>query len=156
MFYKIKLIRNDVSHPNESNLQTNDFKRYIGYIIEFSRIIDAEKDYVNRLNKLITKNSPSIKNEESSNDKRAKILNLIETKLVEPALGCPNLDENIKESLVRTLIRFEISETLEDVNNFFKGALASSRGEQVYKELKNNNLLALEDLRADFNSIYYS
>ena len=40
--------------------------------------------------------------------------------------------------------------------DFFKGALGSSRGEEVYTALNKNKLLTFENIRDEFNRIYYS
>jgi hypothetical protein len=73
-----------------------------------------------------------------------------------PALNSNNLSEDIKESLIRTLIRFEIADTLEDINAFFNEALVSSRGEEIFNYLNDKKLLAFENIREEYNKIYYS
>lgn len=156
LLYKIKTIRNDISHPIEDKLSSDDFRKYIKYILDFSEFINTEKSVFAKLNKYIHFNEYAIVSDDSSNDKKRKMLNLIEAKIIDPALKCENLNNEIKESLTRTLIRLEISETAEDINKFFRGALMSSRGEEVYKVLHQNKLLAFEDIRSEFTEIYGS
>lgn len=155
IIYKIKEIRNYISHPNESNLSVDIFKMYISYIKEFLEIINTDDVLQKKLNKYLTITPDIPKNEITDNEKRCKILELIESLVVTPALNCDKLNEDIKESLTRTLIRFELCSTLEDINNFFTGALgASSRGVEIYNSLHANKLKALEDIRKEYNKIY--
>jgi hypothetical protein len=154
LLYKIKAIRNDISHPAENILSSDDFKKYIGYILDFSEFINAEEAIFGKLNKYFQTQEDIVVPNDSSNDKKRRLLDLIEAKVIDPALKSESLNDEIKDSLTRTLIRFEISGTAEDVNNFFRGSLMSPRGEEVYKALHQNKLLALEDIRREFTEIY--
>jgi hypothetical protein len=154
LFYKLKEVRNDISHPNENKPISKKFKSYVAYIIDFAKIINAENVFINKLEKYIRVETDNPKNGITEEEKRKKLLELVETSVIDPALNCDKLNDDIKESLIRTLIRFEIAETIDDINAFFKGALGSSRGEEIYKHLHKNNLKAFENIREEFNRIY--
>jgi hypothetical protein len=121
LLFKVKTIRNDISHPTEDKLSSDDYKKYIRYILDFSEFINAKKSVFMKLNKYIHFHEDIIVPNDSSNDKKQKMLDLIEAKVIDPALRCASLNDEIKDSLTRTLIRLEISETVEDINNFFRG-----------------------------------
>lgn len=156
LLYKLKSIRNDISHPNEFKLSSTKFKTYISYLLEFSKVINKENLFTKKLGKYVLIEEVIPKNEVSNDEKRIKILDLIEKEIIEPALGCDNLDDVTKESLTRTLIRFDIAETIEDMNAFFQGALVSTRGEEIYNILTKYELKTFENIRKDFNKIYNS
>jgi hypothetical protein len=156
LFHRLKAVRNDVSHPDDDKLSSAKFKSYIKYIIEFSKLINIESLFVKRLSKYVTITKETPKNNVDLDEKRIKLLELIENKVIGPALECENLSTDVKESLTRTLIRFEIAETVEDIDAFFKGALGSSRGEAIYNILHDNNLITFENIRDEFNEIYLS
>jgi len=135
-------------------LSNENFKQYIIYITDFAGIINAGNSFIENLNKYIyTKNNVIINNDPGP-DKRQQVLDLIETRVIEPALNCKTLPEDIKESVVRTLIKLETFNTITDIDSFFTGALKSPRGEEVYKALHNNHLSAFEDIRAEYNRIF--
>lgn len=156
LFYKIKEIRDNVAHANDNVIKTNEFKKYIGFLTEFLEIIDPAGGQIGKLNKYIKFNEQKNKTESQLdlNNKKQKLVKLIEDEVIEPALNCEALDEDVKESVVRTLIKFEILDSVDKVNDFFAGALASTRGEYVYKKLHENKLKAFEDIREEYNKIY--
>ncbi|MDR0383471.1 MAG: hypothetical protein LBH50_05740 [Spirochaetaceae bacterium] len=155
LFYKMKTIRNDLAHPNDNKIRSSDFKKYIGYFTEFSKIISNNAAYIEKLNRYVKFE----KYENSDMDleqKKLRIIKLIEDEVIEPALSCDTLDEDVKESLVGTLIKFEILNSLEDINAFFSRSLLSPSGKNIYKLLHENNLKAFEDILGKYNEIYYS
>ena len=156
IFYKLKNIRNDISHPIENRLSSGKFKIYVNYILEFSKLINQENIFTKKLGKYVIIDKVVPKNEITKDEKRGRILELVEKEIIEPALDCDNLDDETKESLTRTLIRFEIAETVDDMNAFFTGALSSTRGEQMFNILSDNNLKTFEKIRKEFNEIYES
>jgi hypothetical protein len=152
LFYKLKAIRNDISHANDDKLNREDFTKYITYLSRFATIINSTKITPEILNKYIS--PPPFTNDED--DKKTKIIQLIESHVIEPALECKNISEDIKESIVRSLIKLEISGSLEALDAFFSGALLSPRGQSVCNELHKNNLKAFEDIKTEYTEIFYS
>ena len=156
ILFKLKNVRNDISHPNDNNLSSRNFKTYISYILEFSNIFNADDFFTKKLGKYISFEINTPQNKISDEEKRTKLLELVENIVLEPALNCNELNDDIKESLTRTLIRFEIAETIDDMYSFFTGALRSTRGEEIYNELTKYQLKTFENIRESFNNIYYS
>jgi hypothetical protein len=149
---KLRIIRNDVSHPTASNLDKDDFKKYMAYLHEFSLIISSDIKISDKLAKY--NYQPEEESIHPSLDKKRQLIDLIEKEVLDPALNCPTLKEDIKDSITRTIIKFEITNSIEEVDRFFRGSLASPRGEIVHKELEKNKLKSFEDIRGKYRQIF--
>jgi hypothetical protein len=154
LFYKMKEIRNAIAHANDNKLSSGDFRQYIRYLLKFSGVINSNR--IDKLNKYISLDSSANKNPLNENEKKEKIIELIETQVISPALTCKKLVDDVKESITRILINLEISHSLEDINVLFADAIMSPKGEYIYDELQKNELKAFENIRKEYNEIYFS
>lgn len=90
-----------------------------------------------------------------NNCKRKELFDLINEKVLIPAMNCNNLNEDIKESVKNTFEILKKKETVKEIFDFFNGALDSRRGKQVYEELKKHKLTAFEDILSDVRKLYH-
>ncbi|MCM1236456.1 MAG: hypothetical protein NC489_40775 [Ruminococcus flavefaciens] len=77
---------------------------------------------------------------------RTGLIFLINEKVLAPALKCPTLDQDIKESVQNTYNRIISKRAADGILDFFKDALDARRGKQIMDELHKNNLKAFEDI----------
>jgi len=146
LFNKIKDIRNFIAHPNEKNVSTTDYTLYEEYLHKFADFIDTKLE-----------KSVEILNKNNLNDtnKRLKLIELLNEKVLIPAINCGKLNQDLVESVKDTKSRLEKKVTSNEVYYFFYDALDARRGKQVYNSLKENNLLTFEDVLDDFFNIYW-
>ena len=151
LFYNILHLRNIVSHANENTIFINDVHKQLSFLLDFAVFINAYEyiiaDLKNDLSKYIK--------EKDTNDerKKEKLLNMMITDVLFPAMTCSTLAHETKESILRTMIIIQNMKTADEIYDFYSGALQSSKGHNVYKNLKENNLTAFEDIRDKINAI---
>ncbi|GHV87164.1 hypothetical protein AGMMS50255_4600 [Spirochaetia bacterium] len=143
----VRNIRNFTAHPSEAAVASADFIMYFERLQRFAVFIGTNID---EAVELLYK-----ENEKNDNEKRNRLFALLNTKVIEPALNCPGLIQDIKESVRDTLKRLEKTNTAKDIYNWFYDALDSRRGGQVYDALRDNNLTAFEDIIEEFSDIYW-
>lgn len=89
-----------------------------------------------------------------NNYKRDELFDLINEKVLMPAINCDSLNDDIKESVKNTFERLKKKETVKGIFDFFEDALVARRGKQVYEELKKHKLMAFEDILSEVRKIY--
>jgi hypothetical protein len=144
---KVKEIRNFIAHPTEKEVSETDFIAYFECLQKFAEFIGTDIEYSV---KILYKN-----NEIEDDIKKHKLLELIKTKILNPAINSKILDIDIKESLQNTLARLKKKTTSKEIYDFFYDALEARRGKQIYNALKEANLNAFEDIIDEFFNIYW-
>lgn len=89
-----------------------------------------------------------------NNYKRDELFDLINEKVLMPAINCDSLNDDIKESVKNTFERLKKKETVKGIFDFFEDALAARRGKQIYEEFKKHKLTAFEDILSEVRKIY--
>ncbi|GHV46033.1 hypothetical protein AGMMS49546_33290 [Spirochaetia bacterium] len=143
----VRDIRNFTAHPSEAAVASADFIMYFERLQKFAEFIGT--DIASAIETLYKEN------EKNDREKRNKLFALLNTKVIAPALNCPGLIQDIKDSVQDTLKRLEKTNTAKDIYNWFYDALDSRRGGQVYDALRDNNLTAFEDIINEFFDIYW-
>lgn len=86
---------------------------------------------------------------------KEKLLNLILSKVVNPALENPNVSDEVKTSVQDTKKRLELQDSAQGIIYFFQDSLNSLRGQEIKKEFHKNNLLAFEDIKDEVEDLYF-
>lgn len=94
-------------------------------------------------------------NELKSHDNQLKkqIMTLINEKVFHPALNCPYIEEDIKESVRNTYDRMIIKSNVDGIIDFFNDALISNRGRHIMETFHKYGLKAFEDIADDVKTI---
>jgi hypothetical protein len=143
----VRNIRNFTAHPSEAAVASADFIMYFERLQRFAVFIGTTiDDAVELLYK---------ENEKDDHEKRNRLFALVNTKIITPALNCPGLIQDIKDSVKDTLKRLEKKNTAKEIYDFFYDALDARRGKQLYDTFRENNLTAFEDIINDFFAIYW-
>ncbi|GHV27569.1 hypothetical protein AGMMS4952_09480 [Spirochaetia bacterium] len=143
----VREIRNFTAHPSEADVASADFIMYFERLQKFADFIGTDID--NAVEMLYKEN------EKNDREKRNRLFDLINTKVITPALNCPDLIQDIKESVEDTFKRLDKTNTAKELYNWFYDALDARRGRQVYIALRDNNLTAFEDIINEFFDIYW-
>ena len=154
LVFKLRIIRNDIAHPTPVKLSNEKFKQYMRYLHEFSVLIGADK----KMSANLAKYNYEPSHEEITEDaiKRRRLIDLLVEEVLNPATNCASLSDDIKESIIRTIIRFETASSLKEVDDFFNGSLVSPRGEIIHRELSKQKLKSFEDIRGKYRTIFES
>jgi hypothetical protein len=144
----VRDIRNFTAHPNEMDVSSADYITYFERLKKFAEFIGTDIEYSLEL---LYQN-----NEIEDHEKKKKLFNLINERILLPAIECPELNQDIKESIQDTIGRLEKKNTSKEIYDFFYDALDARRGKQVYTALKDSGLNAFEDIIDDFFNIYWS
>jgi hypothetical protein len=143
---KIKDIRNFIAHPNEKTVSSTNLILYEEDLHKFANLIGAKlEESVEML----------YKNNVNDNNKKLKLIELVNNKVLIPAINCKELNQDIIESVKDTKTRLEKKVTANEVYYFFYDALDARRGKQVYNSLKEHNLLTFEDILDEFFNVYW-
>ncbi|GHT94625.1 hypothetical protein FACS1894141_1640 [Spirochaetia bacterium] len=143
----VREIRNFTAHPSEADVASADFSTYFEWLQRFAVFIGTTiDDAVELLYK---------ENEKDDHEKRNKLFDLLNTNVIAPALNCPGLIRDIKDSVQDTLKRLEKKNTSKEIYDFFYDALDARRGKQLYDALRENNLTAFEDITGEFFDVYW-
>lgn len=137
----VKEIRNKISHPTFEIYTYKTFKKWETLIESTARLFGTE------LSELKSKLYA---------EEKEKLLNLILSKVVEPALASPNISDGIKKSVQDTKKRLELQNSAQGIEYFFEDSLNSLRGQEIKDEFHKNNLLAFEDIKDEVKSLYYN
>lgn len=89
-----------------------------------------------------------------NNYKRDELFDLINEKVLMPAINCDSLNDDIKESVKNTFERLKKKETVKEIFDFFEDALTARRGKQIYEEFKKHKLMAFEDILSEVRKLY--
>jgi len=144
-------IRNIISHANENTLFINDVHRQFSILLEFAIFINAYEYIIIDLKNDLTK---SIKDKDTNDErKREKMLELIVAEVLFPAMTCVDLPSETKESILRTMTIIQNMKTADEIYDFYSGALQSSKGHKVYKNLREHELTTFEDIRDKINGV---
>jgi len=151
LIFDVLRLRNVISHANENKVFINDIHRQFSTLLKFAKLINAYEYIIIDLNKELEKYTK----EKDTNDerKREKLLNIIITDVLFPAMTCVDLPVETKESILRTMIILQNTKTADEIYDFYSGALQSSKGQKSYNDLKKQNLTAFEDIRDKINAV---
>lgn len=144
-------LRNIVSHANENNVFVSDMHKQLSTILKFAIFIGAYEYIIINLKNDLKK----YKKEKNSNDdkKREELLDIINSEVLFSAMICTNLSTETKTSVLRSIIAIQNMKTADEIYDFYTGALQSSKGQWVYKSLREQNLTTFEDIRDKINAI---
>lgn len=136
----IKKIRNKISHPSLVVYTIKDYQLWE------SKIESAAQLFGTNLSELKV---------ELHKLERRKLLEMILSKVVNPALSNPNIKDKTKNSIENTKLRLEQQNNAQGIIFFFTDSLNSLRGKEIQKELHQNNLQAFEDIQEEVLNAYY-
>jgi hypothetical protein len=143
----VRDIRNFTAHPSEADVASADFMACFERLQKFAAFIGTD---IGSAVEMLYK-----ENERNDHEKRNKLFELINTKILAPALNCPGLIQDIKESVEDTGKRLGKMNTSKEIYYFFYDALEARRGKQMYDAFRENNLTAFEDITNEFFEIYW-
>ena len=86
---------------------------------------------------------------------RRKMLDIILSHVVDPALQSKELPPEILKSIKDTKRRLEMQNTASGIMAFFTDALHSERGKQIYDALKKSGLSSFESIEREVRDSYY-
>ncbi len=137
----IKEIRNKISHPTFEYYTKSDYDFWTAQIESAARLFGAELSELKA---------------ELYNSEKEALLNLILSKVVNPALQNPNLSEKMKGSIKNTQERLEQQNSAQGIILFFEDSLNSIRGQEIKNEFHKNKLLAFEDIKDEVENLYFN
>lgn len=140
LLFNIKKIRNNISHPS-----------LVVYTIKDYQLWESE---IESAAQLFGTNLSELKVELHELERR-KLLEMILSKVVNPALSNPNIKNKTKNSIENTKLRLEQQNNAQGIIFFFTDSLNSLRGKEIQKELHQNNLQAFEDIQEEVLNAYY-
>jgi hypothetical protein len=151
LLFDILHLRNIVSHANENMIFIYDMHRQLSTLLDFAVFINAYEYIIVDLKNDLSKYTK----EKDTNDerKKEKLLETIITNVLFPAMTCATLPAETKESILRTMVIIQNMKTADEILDFYSGALQSTKGQNVYKTLKEQNLTTFEDIRDKINAI---
>lgn len=141
LLYGILKIRDAISHPSLTIYTKDDYDSWTSEIESAARLFGAEFSELKS---------------ELYNSEKEKLLNLILSKVVNPALENPNLSEKMKESIKNTQERLEQQNSAQGIVFFFQDSLNSLRGKEIKEEFHKHNLLAFEDIKDEVENLYFN
>lgn len=139
-FRRLQELRNMIAHPEHRHYTDTEYWQAV-------KTIDTAADFFGHTvqNLLL----------ELHQQEKAKILGIIQQKVLAPAIACDTLDPDIKKSVVDTLDRLRKKGTAREIVDFFTDALDAKRGKVVYAALKANGLTGFEDIKSLVLGCYY-
>ena len=151
LLFDILKLRNMVSHANENKLFINDIYRQLSILLNFALLINAYEYIIIDLKNDLEKYTK----EKDTNDeiKREKLLDIIVTDVLFPAMTCVEFPSDAKESILRTMIILQNTKTADEIYDFYSGALQSTKGQKSYRLGKEYNLPTFEDIRDKINTV---
>jgi len=154
LLLKILHLRNIVSHANENIVFINDGYKQLSYLLDFAKLINAYENIISDLKSDLSKYTK----EKDTNEerKREKLLEIIVADVLFPAMTCADLAADTKESILRSMIVIQNMKTPDEIYDFYSGALQSTKGQNVYKNLEEQNLTTFKDIRDKINTVINS
>lgn len=143
LFRFIKNLRCDVMHPSFESYTYETFQEWTESIEKFIHIFDPTKsleDYTKEIHQ----------------KEKDKLLNIIKTKVINPALKSQNLSKKTKKNIQNTLDRLEVQDSAEGIIAFYEDALKSNQGQMIGVELEANKLKSFEKIAPMIFKEYYS
>lgn len=139
-FRKLQELRNKIAHPEHRHYTDTEYWQAIKTIDTAAHFFGYSiKDLLHEIHQ----------------QEKAKILGIIQQKVLAPAIACETLDPDIKKSVVDTLDRLQKKSTAREIVDFFNDALDAKRGKVVYAALKSNGLTGFEDIKSLVLDCYY-
>ena len=155
---KVHWIRTIVAHANDIDMSPSIFTDSLSYLLDYAKLIYAEKTLINKLELEWMKYSQTIpenqKKKSGEESLRTAVLSVIENKVLLKAVNNNALPADIRLSVDRTTLRLHSMRTLEEIMGFFNNAIRSERGIVVEDALHKEGLLAFEDIKDEINRIY--
>ena len=155
---KVHHIRNTVAHANDIDMSPFILVDYLSCFLDYSRLLNTNEALNQELELDWMKYSKMLPEKQEMTNKeetlRAKILSILEEKVLLKAINCETLPPDIKLSNDRTILRFYSMRTVDEIIGFFNGALKSERGQIVEEALRKNGLLGFTDIKEEINGIY--
>jgi hypothetical protein len=148
---KVHRIRTVVAHANDIDISPAVFTGSLACLLDYARLIRADNTVVAKLEldwlkagKSLPETAPAKQHEETL---KARIITLIENKVLLEAVNCETLPPDIKLSVDRTTLRLHSMRTIDEIMGFFNKAMRSERGMIVQDVLQNNGLSSFEDIK---------
>jgi hypothetical protein len=148
---QIQKIRNAIAHPNDNTVSTSTMKTILEDLVSFANFINADEEIILQLDRIKSKYIKFQNDKEFESEKKKRI-EFIEDTVLGPALNNFNLSDDIKDSILTTLYRFKLKQSIEEIDDFFLGALKSKRGQKIRGELNKLGLRAFEDIQDTYIS----
>ena len=133
-------IRNEVSHPEYWNYEISTY--------------NAWHESLEKAAVALGSSLPELLYELHEPERR-KMLDIILSHVVEPALQSKELPSEILKSIEDTKNRLETQKTASGIMAFFTDALHSERGKQIYDALKKSGLSSFEAIEREVRDAYY-
>jgi len=155
---KVHRIRTIVAHANDIDMSPSIFTDSLACLLDYAKLTNADITLINKLeldwmkySQAIPEEQPKKAGEESL---RAKILSVIENKVLLKAVNSDALPADIRLSVDRTTLRLHSMRTVEEIIGFFNNAIISKRGIVVQDALHKEGLLTFADIKDEVNGIY--
>lgn len=136
----IKDIRNEVAHPSLQKHTMDEYALWTDTISKGAELFGFE------LNGLIN---------ELHQAEKEKLLNIVLSKVVNPALAHSGIKDHIRASIENTKDRLLMQNTSEGIIYFFTDALHATGGKHICEKLHECGLLAFEDIYDEVMNAYY-
>lgn len=133
-------IRNEVSHPEYWDYEEDIYHNWN------ESFLQAAEQLGTALSELLY---------ELHKPEKERILNIIFTKVINPALNSSVLPNDILQSIRDTKNRLEAQNTAAGIIAFFTDALHSVRGKKIYEEFCKNNMQSFESIKDEVLYAYY-
>lgn len=137
----IQDIRNNIMHVDHSDYKYVDFLKFQNKIKDAAKLFNANLEMI--INEL-------------HYEEKNKLLVIITREVLNPAIQCKKLNEEIKASVSDTLSRLSDKSSAREIHDFFNDALKAKKGKEVYAELKKCGLKGFEDIIDLIDEAYYS
>jgi hypothetical protein len=154
---KVHRIRTIVAHANDIDMSPFVFAGSLACLLDYARLIKADRivgklelDW-HKAEGSLPKTAPVKRNEETL---KARIISIIEDKVLLNAVNSETLPPDVKLSVDRTTLRLHSMRTLDEIMGFFNNAMYSERGMYVQDKLRGNGLLSFEDIKDEINLMY--
>jgi hypothetical protein len=158
MVNKVHHIRNIVSHANEIDMPSLFFTESIACLIDFAKLIHTKENLIHHLEqdwiKYTRQFTPEQPVQRKEDKLKARILSVIEEKVLLEAVNFDDLEPDIKLSVDRTTLRLHSMRTIEEIMGFFSNAMRSERGLVVEKSLHEHGLYTFEDIKDEIAALY--
>jgi hypothetical protein len=144
--------RSVIAHPNDKTVNVEVMRNVTDDFIKFGNFIGVNREVLRSFELIKNKYSKYQYDTAEEKDKNERV-KFIEDNVLRNALNHEELDDEIKNSILTTLIRFKNKKTSKEIDDFFIGAQdISPRGKEVRDALRAKNLMAFEDIREEYET----